>query len=380
MLHLSEFIREKTPEILHGWEGFAKTLSPAADEMSHSALRDHAKEMLVEIAADMETPQSVWKEKQKSNGLQISGDIQISAASVHGAGRQVCNFTLEQLTAEYKALRANVLRLWLPQITVMDENSIKELMRFNEAIDQALAESIVAFTARTEYARDLFLAILGHDLRAPLQTVVMTSQLLLKGLVGPEQVATSAARIKRGAAFMNSMIDNLLGYARKQLGGGISVERSQVNLDDICNRSVECSAAMFPNRIFISELDEKLPGNFDSVQLQQLFTNLLCNAGQYGDKELPITMRASATDDSFFVEINNQGSVIPEASLKSIFLPLVQLPASGEVDSRPRTSLGLGLFIARQIAEAHLGEISLISSVADGTTFTVRIPKENNSP
>lgn len=89
MLRLSKFIREKSPEILFGWDEFAKTLSPAADDMSIKALRDHAREMLADIAVDIETPQSAWEEKQKSNGMQVSVDVENTAASVHGVGRSL---------------------------------------------------------------------------------------------------------------------------------------------------------------------------------------------------------------------------------------------------------------------------------------------------
>jgi signal transduction histidine kinase len=111
------------------------------------------------------------------------------------------------------------------------------------------------------------------------------------------------------------------------------------------------------------------------VRLHQLLTNLLINAAQYGGRTAPVLLRARADAHAVTIEVTNQGIVIPAESLQSIFRPLIQLPAEGE-EERPRTSLGLGLFIAREIALAHGGGI-LVSSNEGGTTFSVRLPRGN---
>ena len=104
-----------------------------------------------------------------------------------------------------------------------------------------------------------------------------------------------------------------------------------------------------------------------------MFTNLLVNAAQYGAKDLPVVLDARRDGDNVLVQVTNHGPPIPEASWRSIFKPLVQLPA-GEEDARPKTSLGLGLFVAREIALAHGGSIEVKSGDNEGTTFTVRLP------
>ena len=110
--------------------------------------------------------------------------------------------------------------------------------------------------------------------------------------------------------------------------------------------------------------------------MHQLLTNLLINACQYGGRDAPVLLRARADADAVTLQVTNQGNPIPAESLQSIFRPLIQLPAEGD-DERPRTSLGLGLFIAREIALAHGGRIVVSSSVANGTTFTVSLPRNN---
>ncbi|MGZ3253667.1 MAG: sensor histidine kinase, partial [Burkholderiaceae bacterium] len=110
-MRLSRFINEHIDEILAEWESFAKTLEPAADSMSDLALRDHAKQILLTIAIDIESWQNSEKQYEKSQGLAPDIEEKPSAASIHGAMRQASNFSLLQLSAEYRALRATVLRL-----------------------------------------------------------------------------------------------------------------------------------------------------------------------------------------------------------------------------------------------------------------------------
>jgi signal transduction histidine kinase len=110
------------------------------------------------------------------------------------------------------------------------------------------------------------------------------------------------------------------------------------------------------------------------VRLHQLLTNLLSNAAQYGTEARPISISALADADAIVIRVVNQGPPIPEVSWRSIFKPLVQLEEDDERSARPKTSLGLGLFVAREIAVAHGGDISVESNLEQGTTFTVRLP------
>ena len=130
--------------ILECWDEYARTMKPAADEMSLQALRDHSEAMLRAVAADIEVPQSKREQFEKSQG--DSDEDRTSAASEHGHLRHASNFTLIQLSSEFRALRASVLRLWLKQVEQVTPEVLEDVIRFNEAIDQALAESIVTYS------------------------------------------------------------------------------------------------------------------------------------------------------------------------------------------------------------------------------------------
>jgi signal transduction histidine kinase len=120
-------------------------------------------------------------------------------------------------------------------------------------------------------------------------------------------------------------------------------------------------------------------GVLDDARLHQVFCNLLINAAHYGAKEHPISISATGDADMLVVQVMNRGPVIPAESLQSIFSPLIQLSKEVPQDARPATSLGLGLYIAREISEAHGGTIEVESSEANGTTFTVRLPKRTST-
>ncbi|MDL2354375.1 MAG: HAMP domain-containing sensor histidine kinase [Pseudomonadota bacterium] len=375
-MNLSNFITAHMDVILAEWEAFAGTLEPAAGHMSPLALRDHAKGILHAIALDIQTRQNALEQQQKSQGLADEADGIESAASIHGALRHDSNFSLLQLSAEYRALRATVLRLWLPNVSAMSASTSAEMVRFNEAIDQALAESVVTYSARADQTRELFLAVLGHDLRAPLSTLSMAAQLLTSEKTPAAQVGPIGVRIERASRVMGMMVDDLIGYARTQLGAGMPTTVVVADLRSVCEAALEDAGSTHPGTRFDVALDGDLHGRFDPVRLHQLLTNLLINAAQYGGHAAPVLLRAHADAQTLTVEVTNQGSTIPPDSLQSIFRPLVQLPAEAS-DERPRTSLGLGLFIAREIALAHGGSIAVSSNEASGTTFCVRLPRNS---
>ena len=374
-MRLDRFIHERMEDILCEWEAFARTIAPEGGNMSDLALRDHAKQILVAIALDIKTTQNRQEQIDKSQGLAPDAEHGQSAASIHGALRHASDFSLLQLSAEFRALRATVLRLWLPQVADMTEAAADQMVRFNEAIDQALAESVVTYSKRADHVRELFLAILGHDLRAPLSSMTSAGELLSHPRFDPTQSADVGKRVKRAARLMSSMVEDLIGYTRTQLGAGMPTVKIHADLKDICQAAIEDAGAAYPDTAFELETEGHLTGQFDSVRLHQLFTNLLVNAAVYGSAETPVRMVARSSPHHVMVDVVNAGPVIPSESLESIFSPLLQLPGVAD-DARPRTSLGLGLFVAREIALAHGGGISATSSEKAGTVFTVSLPRE----
>jgi signal transduction histidine kinase len=372
-MKLSKFINSNLPKILSEWDLFARTLETHGP-LSNEAIRDHAKQILQAIALDIDTPQSSKEQREKSQGLSRN-KLPASGASIHGTARQTDGFTLLQLTAEFRALRATVQRLWFALGNELTPEHSADLIRFNEAIDQALAESVVTYADQADRAKDTFLAILGHDLRGPLATVTLCGSLLSQPGISKEHVATLGARIKRSASVMNSMVNDLLEYARAELGGEMPMAFAQADMLNICENAVGDASAVHPTCAFKFEANGPAPGDFDQVRLQQVFTNLLNNAAQYRGDEMPVTMTMSSDASSVTISIQNSGALIPQNAMNAIFDPMVQLAVHEEQTDRAPTSLGLGLYIAKKITTAHCGTIAVKSTELTGTVFTVVIPR-----
>ena len=175
-LRLADFIAGNMEPILGEWVVFAESSAPVAEAMDRTALRDHAAGLLEAIVIDLRTPQTDVEQRDKAEGnADNTAGQPDTAAEVHGAGRAGSGFTVGEMVSEYRALRASVIRLWTKECGSLNGDDLQDLMRFNEAIDQAIAESITRYTEDLDYSKEMFLAILGHDLRSPLGAVIMAS-------------------------------------------------------------------------------------------------------------------------------------------------------------------------------------------------------------
>jgi signal transduction histidine kinase len=371
---LSHFIEENIETIVAEWETFArKTIAPA-QTMSRLALRDHASQILLAIAKDLQRPQTEDERRTKSQGLAESSDTETSAAT-HGSLRQLVGYDLVQLAAEYRAVRATVLRLWKQTPRTLDDGAIEDVARFNEAVDQSLAESIASYSERVANSRDTFLAILGHDLRSPLSAI--TSALLLLGdtRVQDQQRHRALQIARRSATSMRRMITDLLEYTRSRLGRGIEILTTTGDISSLCRDVFEEVEAAHSDRTFIANIAPEITARFDAARMRQVLTNLLSNAVQYGDPSFPISLTVAREGEEALFAVSNRGKTISPDALQVIFDPLVQIPTADMDKNGPlEASLGLGLYIVREIVTAHGATISVTSTAAGGTVFTVRLP------
>ncbi len=376
-MKLSAFIADNVESIVDEWERFARTLLPVGKTMTALALRDHCRDMLLAIANDMQTPEtSVERSARSKGGGRPSAPLE-RAAEEHGALRQMAGFDLIQLVAEFRALRASVLSRWhQSQGAGAVTPAIEEIMRFNEGIDDALAESVERYSRELSASRDMFLAMLGHDLRGPLSGIDMSTLVLGKPDLAEAARHKALTRIRRASGEMNRLVTDLLEYTRTRLGRGIPIERSACDLGALCAEAVEAIRAGHPEQHFLAELSGDLSIEADAPRIQQVLANLLNNAVQHGDRNDPVLLSADGEEDAIVLKIANAGHPIPADALSAIFEPLVQAPSAG-TDPHPRskTSLGLGLFIAREIVLGHEGTIAVESSAESGTVFTIRLPR-----
>lgn len=218
----------------------------------------------------------------------------------------------------------------------------------------------------TSALREQFIAVLGHDLRNPLMAISAGTKMLLSR---PEQVATIATMMQQSVSRMAGLIDNVLDFARGRLGGGLGLKiDGSATLEPVLRQVIEELRTTRLDQAVEVTLTLKHPVACDHGRVAQMFSNLLGNAITHGAAETPIRVIATTAGGFFELSVANGGEPIPSAALETLFQPFFR----GAV--RPsQEGLGLGLYIASEIARAHGGTLDVTSTPAE-TRFTFRMP------
>jgi len=367
-MRLSEFIRTDGERILREWEEFVKTLGVSAI-LPRWVLRAHAAGILRSIAEDIERSRLVVEQEAEAKGEGTPGPIE-HVAAVHVDLHIESGFDLAQIIAEYRALRACVLRLWLACDADGFAAGAREITRFTEAIDQGIAETVSIYERREAKYRDRFLAMLGHDLRNPLNSISLSATSLAETPGLSEKQLETVSRIQSGVRRLDHMVRDILDFARGRLGSTMPITLVRTNLGTLIREIADEVQSANPGFSIILDATGDLHGDWDPERLKQAVSNLLINAIQHG-KGKSVGVSVKNDTNLVSVEVHNEGPPIPKELLGIIFDPLVQ---SGSSDQK-RTGLGLGLFIAREIVSAHKGTLEVNSSRDTGTTFLMRLPR-----
>lgn len=370
-MRLAQFILDNMETILAEWEAFAATLLPAASGLPSLALRDHAQHILQAVAKDLGTSQTAEEQSEKSKGRAPIIDGAPEAAQIHAVLRAQGGFDIKQLVAEYRALRASVLRLWI-EAGPLEYSGVEDMIRFDEAIDQAVAESVGHFHAHVERARHLLLGMLGHDMRSPLSTILATSS-YLAALNAGEQISSAAGRLIRSGESMHALLDDLVDFNRTSLALGIKVAPSAIDLAVPVAQELEQLRWAHASTNLELSVTGDCRGQWDALRLQQCLRNLVSNAIKYGTAHTPVRVAVRGEERDVHLEVTNSGPPIDSISLGEIFDPLKK-GAGADASDEP-ASLGLGLFIVREIARAHDGEVNVRCEGGE-TTFAVRLPRK----
>ena len=388
-MRLADFIVSNIEPILMEWEVFARGIAPGA-AMDALALRDHAPDILLATVQDMNSSQSATERSAKSRGLHqgagaggdgvaLGGAGLNGASELHAVGRLGSGFDLMEVVSEYRALRASVLRLWRDSKPEPHECDVDDLTRFNESIDQSVAKAVSSYTKRVDQARDLYLAILGHDLRNPLNSIAMSAEVIRRADASQRaaEALGCASQISTKARVMTRMIADLLDYTRTRLGAGMPVSPAAMDLEILCRELFEEYRTAHPSRMIRFESGGAQLGEWDTDRLRQAISNLLGNAVQHGAEDASIDLRVTGDTSEVVVVVHNGGPAIPAGELSRIFEPLVRGTGAEHPKRNRPGSIGLGLYIAREVARSHGGSIDATSSQEDGTAFTMRLPRHS---
>jgi signal transduction histidine kinase len=371
-MRLSQFIQENMEQIVNEWENFAQTI-PVARNVDRLVLRDHITEILQFIITDMEAYQNSlqWNEKLKIYEPRENGPHADSPGKTHAEMRSAIGFDMVELAAEYRALRASIIKLWTEQWEEVDPAAIFDLIRFNESIDQLLMESICRFKEKVLDSRKIFIDVLDHDLHNLVGTIEVSSNFLLeKGALNKEQILL-ASKIRTDIKIIRKTIFDLISLIQINIGTGISITTDAMDIGSVGRQATAEVQAIHPNRIIVFEATGNIEGIWDRAHISQVFTNLTENAILQSFNDSPVTVKVTALPpEEIVISFQYKGEPIPKDTLSTIFNNLSNI----EGEENEAANLALGLYIAKEIVIAHGGKINVASQKED-TTFTVRLPR-----
>ncbi|MEQ8846594.1 sensor histidine kinase [Botrimarina sp.] len=374
-MRLADFITANREPILLEWEAFAREID-SSHEMDVLALRDHAEEILLATIQDMRSAQSASERTARSRGHFGGNDGAAleGASEQHAIDRLGSGFNLLEVVSEYRALRASVLQQWHDHGFPSHDSDVDDVTRFNESIDQSLETAVRSYTKRVDQSRDLFLAILSHDLRNPLNSISMSASLLPH--LGPlaNEAIEVASQITTDAGVMARMISDLLDYTRTRLGAGMPVSPAPMDLRALCHELHREFVTAHPDRQIRLRADSEVRGSWDRDRLRQAISNLMGNAIQHSPDSAPVDLTLRGENANAIVTVHNGGPPILPGELARIFDPLVRGSSADHPRANRTGSIGLGLYIARAVIESHGGAITVVSSQQAGTTFTLSLP------
>jgi signal transduction histidine kinase len=235
----------------------------------------------------------------------------------------------------------------------------------------ATAEASLTDAQAAAELREQFIAVLGHDLRNPLASIGAGTELLQRSQLDAK-ARSIVAMMSKSVARMSALINDVLDLARGRLGGGLTLTRSAMPLEPLLKQVVAELQTVNPERVITADFHLTHPVVADRIRVGQLFSNLLGNALTYGTENEPVRVTAT-TNGRFELAVCNKGAPIPAAAMDRLFLPF----SRGSI--RPnQQGLGLGLYIAAEIARAHGGKLEATSS-ADETRFTFSMPLDGGA-
>ncbi len=259
-----------------------------------------------------------------------------------------------------------------------------DIIRFDESLDQSLARGVGSYSKRIDESRQMFLAILSHDLRNPLSCIRMAADVV--SFDSKDSVtADTISIIKSNADAMMQLISDLIDFSSSGLGRAMPLNRGPVDLEELCREVIDSCRMTHPGRTVRFHSDGDVNGAWDAGRIRQVVSNLMGNAIQHGSPEgaidLSVTSKGmssagpSPEGSTVVLTVRNEGPPIPPDLLPRIFDPLKRYATRESAANRTPGSIGLGLYIVREIVTAKGGTVTVTSTAEEGTTFTVRIPR-----
>ncbi len=353
--------------LLADWEESVPDSSSAAAHQP--ALRTHAQALLLQAADCLAYAVDSGATDASSQPCGIERPCEHMAAACLERG-----LSIGELMTGCRALVHGVLRRWPAEEPEFGARQLHELTCFVDVMEQSSAAVARAYTSYLQQARELVMGSIAHDLRNPLGAIHYSAEALALDRDLPPQPRAMVELIRNSTRRMEQMVSQLLDYVHVQLGDPLPLIRVPTDLGKVLRNIVDELQASHRHDSLHLELRGALTGSWDPGRLARLLSNLIGNALEHGSPGAPVRVTAWREEQTICVAVHNHGRPIPPEQAELVFDPLRRAVAADHSGAPRWRGLGLGLFIAREIAAAHGGSIDLESSDAAGTTFTVRLP------
>jgi signal transduction histidine kinase len=371
---LSSFITTQREQILEAWESDAAARFSQAESGSVVPWRDHLGALLYAIARDLDAESRTSPAGSARSAQRDAWENVKALAEKHGADRAHGGMTLKQMVTEFPALRSAVTQLWFRSLPAATSDDLVDLIRFDEAVDLSLTQSVSEFMDRLNRSRETFLGILGHDLRNPLSTIISAGRLIAEDGLDAATTRDMASRIVSTGERMHQLVVDLLDFTRTRFSGHMPIQRRECDLAQTVKRVAGEFTTSHPRRAVHVRVSGDLRGHWDDMRMSQAVANLLGNAVDHGADGTPVEISTSANESEVAIAVHNDGPPIEKERHEQLFEPFSTMRAGDTKHHDPR-HLGLGLYITKAIVAGHNGHIDVDSSAQHGTTFTVHLPR-----
>jgi signal transduction histidine kinase len=357
----SDCLKENAEKIMRMWEKRARDEVGASTHQNSLVLQDSLPLYLNQLVDELShridrTPARITADEVESTRI----------GKLHGHERAgYADYSITQLIFEYQLLRQVIFQ-------VLEEEAplgVEDRDIIIGSIEQAVNDAATQFSETLRDIQELFMVTLTHDLRNPINVVKMGTQLTLRRLERGDTHTDVAARMLNAINRLDSMIQNLLDASRLRAGQSLKMEFEECNFEMLVQEVVEDLSFAYGER-FIVVSDSDIRAFCSRKEIRRVIENLAINAVKYGAPSTPITLTLQQTETQISLTIHNEGDPIA-LDAQSILFQQFRRTISAE----EQTGWGLGLFLAKNITEAHQGTLGVESAEGKGTSFIINLPK-----